>query len=224
MLWNVLKCKNANIPNTQAFQSICSKCMHFSSNQMIPFRCIGRALISPNCCQQLSNGAITSWMAVVPVLSFIVSIIVAVVSIPPSFGPIVIWPPVPLTVNSVDGTDVDDSLDAATLKFGPIYITFGALNHRKTKLQKTRSVLWWVCFFYTSAWTQRCCCCCCNSYVFTLNKCSSSSRHALLSMHFQRFASVFWGVSYRNLSLLRLRYCFLHSIYSQLLWNSFHQR
>lgn len=58
---------------------------------------------------------ITSWMAVVPVLSFIVSIIVAVVSSPPSFGPIVIWP-VPLTVNSVDGTDVD-SLDAATLMF-----------------------------------------------------------------------------------------------------------
>lgn len=56
-------------------------------------------------------------MVVVPVLSFIVSIIVAVVSMPPSFGPIVIWPPVPLTVNSVDGTaDVDDdSLDAATL-------------------------------------------------------------------------------------------------------------
>lgn len=26
-------------------------------------------------------------------------------------------PPVPLTVNSVDGTDVDGSLDAATLKF-----------------------------------------------------------------------------------------------------------
>lgn len=48
-------------------------------------------------------------MVVVPVLSFIVSIIVAVVSISPSFGP--------LTVNGVDGTVVDDSLDAATLKF-----------------------------------------------------------------------------------------------------------
>lgn len=56
-------------------------------------------------------------MVVVPALSFIVSIIVAVVSIPPSFGPIVIPPPAPLTVNSVVGTDVDDSLDAATLKF-----------------------------------------------------------------------------------------------------------
>lgn len=57
-------------------------------------------------------------MVVVPALSFIVSIIVAVVSIPPSFGPIVM-PPVPLTVNSVDGTaDVDDdSLDATTLMF-----------------------------------------------------------------------------------------------------------
>lgn len=55
-------------------------------------------------------------MVVVPALSFIVSIIVAVVSTPPSFGSIVM-PPVPLTVNSVDGTDVDGSLDAATLKF-----------------------------------------------------------------------------------------------------------
>lgn len=63
------------------------------------------------------SGIFTSWMVVVPVLSFIVSIIVAVVSMPPSFGPIVIPPPAPLTVNSVDGTDVDDSLDAATLTF-----------------------------------------------------------------------------------------------------------
>lgn len=57
-------------------------------------------------------------VVVVPVLSFIVSIIVAVVLMPPSFGPIVM-PPVPLTANSVDGTaDVDDdSLDAATLMY-----------------------------------------------------------------------------------------------------------
>lgn len=54
-------------------------------------------------------------VVVVPAVSSIVSIIVAVVSILPSFGPIVIPPPVPL--NSVDGTDVDDSLDAATLMF-----------------------------------------------------------------------------------------------------------
>lgn len=57
-------------------------------------------------------------VVVVPVLSFIVSIIVAVVLMPPSLGPIVM-PPVPLTANSVDGTaDVDDdSLDAATLMY-----------------------------------------------------------------------------------------------------------
>lgn len=80
-------------------------------------------------------------MVVVPALSFIVSIIVAV-SIPPSFGPIVM-PPVPLTVNSVDGTVVDDSLDAATLnRFFP-ELSILATNstkpmHKSLEMQQTK--------------------------------------------------------------------------------------